>query len=66
MGRKYGEITSDKMDISKKLKEKGFVNGTYLLKSSKGGFKVVVDQGIKGFNCFLMAILMYCHTIVIN
>lgn len=42
-GRKYGEITSDKMDISKKLKEKGFANDTYLLKSSKGGFKVVVD-----------------------
>lgn len=42
-GRKYGEITSSQVDISKKLKEKGFASGTYILKSSRGVIKVIVD-----------------------
>lgn len=42
-GRKYGEITSSQVDISNKLKEKGFVSGTYILKSSRGVIKVIVD-----------------------
>ena len=42
-GRKYGEMTSNQMGISKKLKDKGFANGTYILKSSKFVLKVVVD-----------------------
>ena len=43
IGRKYGEITSSQVDISKKLKEKGFASGTYILKSSRGVIKVIVD-----------------------
>lgn len=43
MGRKYGEITSNQIDLLKRLKEKGFANGTYILKSSKIVLKVVVD-----------------------
>ncbi len=42
-GRKYGELTSSQVDISKKLKEKGFASGTYILKSSRGVIKVIVD-----------------------
>ena len=43
MGRKYGELTSNQIDISRKLKDKGIASGTYILKSSKIVLKVVVD-----------------------
>ena len=43
LGRKSGEIFSNQINLSSKLKEKGIVSGVYILKSASKVLKVIVN-----------------------
>lgn len=43
LGRKIGEIFSNQINLSSKLKEKGIVSGVYILKSASKVLKVIVN-----------------------
>lgn len=42
-GKKYGEIVSNKADLQRKLKEKGFAAAAYIIKSANSSFKLILD-----------------------